>query len=337
MAMNIEAVARRARVSTATVSRTINGLSTVHPKTAERVNRAIAALGFHPNVNARALGSGRSNLYGLIISDITNPFFPELVKAFDEIAVAHRREILIANSDYDSERMEQCVSRMLQRRVDGVAIMTSEMDERFLQDFSFRNIPMVVLDAGSVGPRISNISIDYQAGMMEAVQHLVDFGHTEIGFITGPLRLPSAQIRYSSFLAARDSLKLSAHPEYIIRADHSALGGYRAIRQLISSYPRITALICSNDLTAIGAMQAAYEMGLRLPEDLSIIGYDDISLSAFAHPSMTTVCVPGKELASITFKSLLRLEEKTELEGEGEQHRVSTHLVRRQSTAQIRH
>lgn len=334
--MNIAEVARKARVSTATVSRTINGLSTVRPKTAERVNRAIAALGFYPDVNARALGSGRSNLYGLIISDITNPFFPELVKAFDEIAVTHRREILIANTDYDTERMEQCVSRMLQRRVDGVAVMTSEMDERFLQDFSFRNIPMVVLDAGSVGSRVSNISIDYQVGMMEAVQHLVDFGHTEIGFITGPLRLPSAQIRYSAFLAARDSLKLAAHPEYVIRADHSALGGYRAIQQLISLYPKITALICSNDLTAIGAMQAAYEIGLRLPEDISIIGFDDINLSAFAHPSMTTICVPRKELASIAFKSLLRLGEDAGVEGNGEQHRVSTYLICRQSTARVR-
>jgi DNA-binding LacI/PurR family transcriptional regulator len=126
--MNIEAVAKLAKVSTATVSRTINGSAKVSLATAERVHRAIEALNFYPDTNARALGSGRSNLFGLIISDITNPFFPELVKSFEDFAVANGQEVLIANTNYDAERMKLCVRRMLQRRVDGVAVITSEMD-----------------------------------------------------------------------------------------------------------------------------------------------------------------------------------------------------------------
>ena len=334
--MNIEAVARKAKVSTATVSRTINGLNSVRPETAERVHRAIAALGFHPNENARALGSGRSGLYGLLISDITNPFFPELVMAFEEVALAHKREIMIANTAYNPERMELCVSRMLQRKVDGVAVMTSELDSRFLHDFSQRGIPIAVLDAGILGLKVSNISIDYEAGMMEAMSHLVELGHTEIAFITGPLWLASAQIRYSSFLAARAHFNLPAHPGYVFRADHTSAGGYQAIRQLLNSFPRLSAVICSNDLTAFGVMQAAHEMGLSLPKDLSIIGYDDIQLSAFAHPSMTTVCVPRKELASVAFLSLLRLAQSTATQGEGEQHKLFTHLIQRHSTASLR-
>ena len=141
--MNIREVARLAKVSTATVSRTINGSDKVTPETKERVQRAIEELKFYPNTWARALGSGRSNLYGLIISDITNPFFPELVKSFEDIAVQNGQEVLVANTNYDASRMELCVSRMLQRKVDGVAIMTSEMDARLITEFQNRDIPLV--------------------------------------------------------------------------------------------------------------------------------------------------------------------------------------------------
>src|ERR1700679_614100 len=144
--MNIKAVAELAKVSTATVSRTMNGSAKVSPDTAERVRQAIEALNFYPDTNARALGSGRSSLYGLIISDITNPFFPELVKRFEDIAVQHGQEVLVANTNYDPARMEVCVSRMLQRKVDGVAIMTSEMEERLITEFESREIPLVFLD-----------------------------------------------------------------------------------------------------------------------------------------------------------------------------------------------
>ena len=153
--MNIKAVAKLAGVSTATVSRTINESAKVRPDTAERVQHAIAALNFYPDTNARALGSGRSRMYGLIISDITNPFFPELVKAFEDIAVGHGQEVLVANTNYDPERMKICVTRMLQRRVDGVAIMTSEMDSALVEVFSQRHIPLVFLDIGVPGPGVS--------------------------------------------------------------------------------------------------------------------------------------------------------------------------------------
>ena len=184
--MTITAVARRAGVSIATVSRVINGSSKVSPQTAEQVREAIEALGFYPDTNARALGSGRSSLYGLIISDITNPFFPELVKAFEDIAVAHGQEVLIANTDYDPKRMEHCVSRMLQRKVDGVAIMTSEMEERLVEVFSHRRVPLVFLDTATLPGGFSNIRIDYDVGVALAMEHLTALGHKRIAFISRP-------------------------------------------------------------------------------------------------------------------------------------------------------
>src|ERR1700687_815507 len=158
--MNIPEVPNRAKVSTATVSRTINGSSIVSPKTADKVWNVVRALGYHPNRYARALVSGRSQLLGLIISDIVNPFFPELVKSFEFAAIHRGYEVIVANTDYTSERMGGCVRRMIERKVDGVAIMTSEIDRHLLDELSLRRLPIVFLDIGKLKPLISNIRVD---------------------------------------------------------------------------------------------------------------------------------------------------------------------------------
>ena len=172
--------------------------------TAERVRRAVEALQFYPDTNARSLGSGRSSLYGLIISDITNPFFPELVKSFEDISVEHGQEVLVANTNYDPARMESCVTRMMQRKVDGVAIMTSEMEDRLVKVFSHRNIPLVFMDVGEIGPGVSRIRVDHAAGVAMAMDHLVGLGHRKIAFISGPLDLFSARTRFEAFLQSLD-------------------------------------------------------------------------------------------------------------------------------------
>src|SRR5690242_16503869 len=254
--MNIKEVARAAKVSTATVSRTINGSDKVTAETAERVRRAIETLKFYPNTNARALGSGRSSLYGLIISDITNPFFPELVKSFEDVAVQHGLEVLIANTNYDKHRTEQCVTRMLQRKVDGVAIMTSEMDEHLIEEFSSREIPLVFLDTGVVQKGISNIAIDYAAGVDAAVEHLRRLGHKSIAFISGPSDLTSAQVRRKAFLASMKRKGLRPAKDLVEEGNHRMDGGHNAMRRLLRKAAGPTAVLASNDMSAIGAMGA---------------------------------------------------------------------------------
>src|SRR5437773_8092647 len=170
--MDIKQVAKRAGVSTATVSRTINNLP-VRPGTARRVRQAIEELKYFPNTHARSLVSGRSRIVGLIVSDITNPFFPELVKGFEDAATQKGYEVLLSNTEYDSSRMATGVRRMLERKVDAVAIMTSEMDRSFTQELAGRDIPMVFLDVGTVEKHISNIKVDYASGISQAVEHLI--------------------------------------------------------------------------------------------------------------------------------------------------------------------
>ncbi len=336
--MNITAVARKARVSTATVSRTINGSANVSPKTAERVRRAIDSLGFYPNTNARALGSGRSSLYGLIISDIVNPFFPELVKAFEDVAVAHGQEVLIANTNYDPVRMETCVRRMLGRKVDGVAIMTSEMDDRLIDTFSRRHIPLVFLDTGTPGPGVSSVRIDYSTGVNCAIDLLLQLGHTEIAFISGPLALTSARTRLHAFTSMLEQKDLIPNHRHIQEGNHRVDGGHSAMTRILSSRPIPTAVLCSNDLTAIGAMGAIFDHGLRVPEDISVIGYDGIQLSAFTHPGLTTLSVPRVELANIAFRSVFHgLDSHSKMPRMGEDHIVHPTLVVRASTGPAPH
>ena len=330
--MNIKAVAKSANVSTATVSRTINGSAKVSPQTAERVRRAIEALSFYPNTNARALGSGRSSLYGLIISDITNPFFPELVKSFDDIAITYGKEVLIANTNYDPERMKICVTRMLQRKVDGVAIMTSEMDDRLVEVFSRRHVPLVFLDTGIPAPGVSCVRIDYSAGIDAAVHHLIELGHKRIAFISGPMRLASARMRYKAFMESTARDRLDANPKLIQEGNHRVDGGHEAMKRILDSKVRPTAVMASNDLTAIGAMGAIAEAGLRVPEDISVVGYDDIQLSAFTMPPLTTVSLPRTEIANAAFRALLNAHHADAKLTPGEEHTVRPTFVRRRST-----
>jgi len=170
--MDLREIARRARVSTATASRAINRVPTVDPQLSRRVWKVVDELGYYPNTQARALVSGRSRIFGLIVSEITNPFFPEIVQAFEKIAVEHGYEILLTSTVHDPRLMASSVRRMIERRVDGVAVMTFGMEELLLEDLKSRRVPLVFIDVGPALPRISNIRIDYLNGIRQAVQHL---------------------------------------------------------------------------------------------------------------------------------------------------------------------
>lgn len=329
--MNIREVARLAKVSTATVSRTINGSDKVTPQTKERVQRAIEQLGFYPNTWARALGSGRSSLYGLIISDITNPFFPELVKSFEDIAVQFGQEVLVANTAYDPARTEMCVRRMLQRKVDGVAIMTSEMDERLITELRSRAIPLVFLDTGTVGQLTSNIVVDYGAGVDAAVEHIVGLGHREIAFISGPMTLRSARVRREEFVASMQRTAIGAWMTE--EGNHQVDGGQAAMAKLLAGKRRPTAVLASNDMTAIGALGAIHEQGLRVPEDISLVGFDDIQISAFTQPALTTVRLSREEIARVAFRALYSARQDG---ATGSESTVLPALVVRKSTGPAR-
>jgi DNA-binding LacI/PurR family transcriptional regulator len=329
--MNIKEVARRARVSTATVSRTINGSDKVTEKTASRVRKAIAELNFYPNTHARTLVSGRSRIMGLIISDITNPFFPDLVKSFEDQALHAGRDVIIGNTDYNPKRMAACIQRMVERKVEGVAIMTSEADPYRMTELTRRNIPTVFMDIGTPGPHTANIRINYAQGIHEAMQHLFSLNHRRIAFITGPMNLKSVRIRRAAYLSG---LRSRGKIEPIIeKGDHRIEGGAIAIRSLLRLPRRPSAVITSNDLTAIGALGAIYEAGLRVPDDISLIGFDDISFAHLTQPPLTTILLSRTQLALTAFAALEALIRKEDVSHAD--YVVPTHLVMRKSTRSI--
>ncbi len=331
--MNIKEVAKRAKVSTATVSRTINDSEKVKPATAARVRKAIEELNFYPNTHARTLVSGRSRMLGLIISDITNPFFPELVKSFEDQAVESGQEVIIGNTDYNPKRMAGCIRRMVERKVDGVAIMTSEADAALVTELTRRNIPTVFMDTGKTGPNSANILIDYAQGIHEAMQHLFSLNHRRIAFITGPMNLESARTRFEAYLAGLKSRKMGDEA-MVEKGDHRIEGGAMAMRSLLKLPVRPTAVIASNDLTAIGALGAILQAGLRVPEDISLIGFDDISFAHLTQPPLTTVILSRVQLAVTAFaalEALIRKEDGPEVD-----YTIPTHLVMRGSTRAVK-
>ena len=331
--MNIREIAKRAKVSTATVSRTINRIPTVDPRVAKRVWKVIEESGYRPNIQARALVSGRSHILGLVVSEIINPFFPEIVQAFENIAVEHGYEILLVSTVHDPKRMDLSVRRMTGRRVDGVAVMTFGMEDLLLEDRKLSNVPLVFVDVGPKRPRVSNIRINYLNGIRQAVQHLAALRHEQIAFISGPLALKSAKSRRSAFEKAMREIGLEVAKGLVVEGDHTLEGGVRAMQSLLSLPKRPTAVVCSNDMTALGVMHKCYEDGLHIPRDLSLVGFDDIRLAQFVLPPLTTVRMSQSELARIAFHALLtELERETPSE-HGTEYVLETSLVLRDSTA----
>jgi LacI family transcriptional regulator, galactose operon repressor len=330
--LNIHEVAKRARVSIATVSRTINGVPTVAPQLSRRVWKVIEELGYYPNTQARSLVSGRSRIFGLIVSEITNPFFPEIVQEFEDVAVQHNYEVLLTSTVHDSKRTALSVRRMIERRVEGVAVVTFGMEEALLHDLKSRNVPLVFVDVGPSLPRISNIRIDYLHGIRQAVQHVAALRHRRIAFISGPLTLKSAMARKRAFTQSMQEIGLGIEPEYLIEGNHTMEGGIAAMKRLLDLPKRPTAVLCSNDMTAVGAMRESYDRGVHVPADLSVIGFDDIRLAQFVTPPLTTVRMSQTEIARLAFNALLAEVERKAPLPEGSEYALATNLVLRDST-----
>src|ERR1700728_2563061 len=328
--MDIRTIARAAHVSIATVSRTINNIPTVNPEIAKRVWEAIRELHYFPNTQARALVSGRSKLFGLIVSEITNPFFPELIQGFEDIAVAHGYEILISSTNYDPKRMSHCIRRMLERKVEGVAIMTFGLEEPLLDQLAKRKVPLVFIDVGPDRPGVSVLKVDYHHGIRQAVQHLAALGHRHIAFVSGPMRLHSAQSRLAAFSKSMQECGISPEVSQIVEGDHTLEGGAVAMDKLLAQKELPTAVICSNDMTAIGVLHKLYRTGLRVPDDISVIGFDDIHIAEVMMPPLTTVQMSRLEIAKAAFSALRSHVESPEQFHSRREFKIPTDLIVRE-------
>jgi DNA-binding LacI/PurR family transcriptional regulator len=332
--MNIRRVAKIAGVSSATVSRVINGSSLVTAGTAARVQRIIDDLQFVPDNNATALRSGSSGTYGLLIPDITNPFFPEFMKSLEALVVEHDRELLVATIDFHHHgKMVQSVRRMLTRRVNGVVLMGSEIETEPFEALIKNRIPLVTMDRKKVGNGLSDITTDYSTAMSQAVQHLKSLGHRKIGFIGGFEGLGTSTLRMGGFIAAMANHGLTVREEFIRHGDYRIPGGEAAMADLLIRKNRPTAILTANDMTAIGALRALRDRGWGVPKEMSIVGLDDIELSDIVYPPLTTLHTSRTELARLVFASLEHANKDKPIRGR--QYTIQAKLVIRKSTGPV--
>ena len=332
--MDMRDIARLAGVSSATVSRVINGFNNVKPATAERVRRVIEETRFYPNSSATTLKHGKSSTYGLIIPDITNPFFPEFIRSFERIMVEWDRDMFMATTDFHASRVQQSIRRMLIRKVEGVALLASEIETEPIEALIHNRVPLVTMDRRLTGPGLSDVLIDYRSGMDDAVKHLKRLKHRRIAYIGGSVGPTISDHRRDAFIAAMKDNGLKAEPELIRAGNYRIPGGETAMAELLALSHRPTAVIAANDLTAIGAMRTIQKHGLSVPEDISIVGFDDIELADILHPPLTTLRLSRSELAGIFFKALEAL--RSEPHAEGQQYAIKSSLVVRGSTGPAR-
>jgi DNA-binding LacI/PurR family transcriptional regulator len=330
---SIRDVARTAGVSTATVSHVVNNTRFVSEEVRARVLAAVEQCGYYPNAHARSLASGRSYTLGLVISDIANPFFPELVKSIEDAAFEHGYDVVLSNTNYDPERTSRYVRRLIERKVAGVALMTSELDTALIEEMARREVSVVFLDLGQPGPHMSNLCVDYAAGIGEAIRHLVELGHRRIAFVGGPEHLRSAAKRLEAFRGAVARLLPGETPR-IFRGNFKLEGGRRAAREMLAAGPLPTAVVAANDLMALGLVGELRAAGLEIPRDVSVVGFDDIAFASFFEPRLTTVCLPRGELGRRAVEALL--ETISHPEQRGVEIKIPTYLVARGSTAPAR-
>lgn len=330
---SIKDVAREAGVSTATVSHVINNTRFVSDEVRDRVTRAIEQCRYYPNAHARSLASGNSRILGLVISDIANPFFPELVKSIETAAFERGYEVMLTNTNYDAERASHYVRRFIERKVAGVALMTSELDKKLIEDLARREVPVVFLDLGEPGTNMSNLRVDYETGIEEAILHLVALGHRRIAFIGGSAHLRSAQRRLEAFKNAKKQL-FASEPELIYHGNFKIEGGRRAADEILHGGDLPTAVLAANDLMALGAISEFRAAGLEVPRDISVVGFDNIAFAALANPSLTTVSLPRNELGRRAVEALMQTIENPAQQGV--EITIPTHLVIGNSTAPAR-
>jgi DNA-binding LacI/PurR family transcriptional regulator len=300
----IRDVARRAGVSTATVSRVISGTVAARPQTRARVLAAAETLGYRPSAVARSLKLRTTRTLGLLVTDIQNPYYPEIVRAVEDAALERNLAVLLCNGADDPGREETYLELLVDRRVDGIIIASSGLQERHGAWLARRSVPVVLVNWTAPDLQLPAILGDNRAGGRMATEHVLSLGHRRIGHLSAPARNAAAAERLSGIREALLGAGLDPGSLVVVEGDGQVAGGERAALELLDRMPAITAIICYNDLTAIGAVRALRARGLRIPADVSVVGYDDIALSAWVDPPLTTIAQRTSEMGGWAVRRL---------------------------------
>jgi LacI family transcriptional regulator len=326
-------VAREVGVSTMTVSRVINDKGDVSPATRLRVIEAIERLGYRPSSIARSLATHHTGTLGLVIPDVANPFFAEIARGVEEVAYAQGYNVFLCNTDEDPARELEVLGSLEEKRVDGIVLCSSRLDSASLRLVieSHAAVTLVNRRIDGAGPGVGMVRVDDRMGGRLATTHLLDQGHTAIGFLSGPPGSHSGQLRLQGYREALLAAGLAYDEAWIAGCSPVAEAGRAAALQLLQKVPTLTALLCYNDLVAVGVLQACVERGRRVPRDLAVVGFDDIPLAALVTPALTTCRVPRHELGTRAVELLLERIRGDAMERPEEEIVLQPELVVRES------
>lgn len=302
-------VAREAGVSLMTVSRVVNQKEGVSQETRHFIQDIIRKMGYHPSSIARSLATQRTGTLGLVVPDISNPFFSGVAHGVERVAYAEGYSVLLCNTEEDPQRELDVLQLLEEKRVDGMILCSSRLEKGKLRR-ALAQQPAVVLVNRWLGNRrgtlpVGSVIVDDEAGAQMATQHLLNRGHRMIGFLSGPPNSYSGQGRSRGYQVALTSAGMTFRSEFTRSCPPTVEGGQMAACQLLHAHPEITALLCYNDLVAVGALQACSESSRTIPDDLAIVGYDDIFLAALVTPTLTTCRVSREELGRLSTRLLV--------------------------------
>lgn len=309
--VNYNDVAKLSKVSTSTVSHVLNKTRFVSPEKVEKVMKAVKELNYKPNLLARSLATGRTHTAGLIVSDIDNPFFPEIIRGVEEYALSKDYYIFLCNTDYNVEKGIKYIKALIQKMVDGIIIDSCLADNFFLIDRLMEtDMPIVIIDWNESNIDADRLVFNFKPGTKEAVEYLVSLEHKKIYYVTGPENLSTADIRKKYFLECIDNWK-SLIEHKIFYGNFKYDGGVKVAKEMIENNAVPTAVMCANDLTALGIMKTFESENINIPDDVSIIGLDNIKMSELVKPTLTTLEYKKHIIGEIAMKMLInRIKDK---------------------------
>jgi LacI family transcriptional regulator len=325
-------VAKRAGVSPATVSRVLNKTHYIAEETERRVLEVVGQMKYFKNVHARRLATGQSDLFGLVISEIANPYFPEVIRGFQAAAWDRGFDVLLCNTQYNLDRTKTILQKLRESDVRGVAIMTSSIDKSMTSELISAGIGVVFCNLGPAEKLVSTISIDYPRGISQAIEHAVELGHRRAAIIAGPEDNRTAVMIKEALVTGLKQRGLV--PSLVINSTYQVNSGASAVRAILSAEEKPTVIFCGSDLIAMGAMSTLEQAGIEVPGDISVVGIDDIAFAFLARPPLTTIRVPREQVGVVGFEALdkmLKLKRRR-----GCDHYVETELVVRSSTGPVR-
>lgn len=314
MSVTIYDVAREANVSMATVSRVVNGNPNVKPTTRKKVLETIERLGYRPNAVARGLASKKTTTVGAIIPDISSIFFSELTRGIEDIATMYKYNIILSNSDQNTEKELRLIDTMLEKQVDGIIFMGGKITEDHVQQFKTANVPVVLAATHDETNSLPSINIDYKLAAYEATKTLIESTNEQPAFVTGNEYIQSNGLKYEGYLEALKEASIEVDENLIVEEECTYNGGLQAVSTLLEKKIKPKAIFVATDEMAVGVIHSLQDAGIKVPDEVQVFGFNNTRISLMVRPTLTTVVQPMYDIGAVAMRLLTKFMNKEDVD-----------------------